>query len=80
LEEGVPRRKENYSSSNRISAERGISREKMSGFCSGGILFTQSTTWVFCSAGNPPPRKNPGLKCTRTDNISEKFEFKMYFK
>jgi hypothetical protein len=22
-----------------------------------------------CSAGNPPPRGNPGLKCTRTDAI-----------
>jgi hypothetical protein len=38
-------------------------------FCSGGILFTQSTTWVFCSAGNLPPRGNPGLKCTWRDNI-----------
>jgi hypothetical protein len=38
-------------------------------FCSGGILFTQSTTWVFCSGGNPPPRGNPGLKCTWTDAI-----------
>jgi hypothetical protein len=31
-------------------------------FCSGGILFMQSTMWVFCSAGNPPHRGNPGLK------------------
>jgi hypothetical protein len=26
--------------------------------CSGGILFMQSNTWVFCSAGKPPPRGN----------------------
>jgi hypothetical protein len=37
--------------------------------CSGGILFTQSTMWVLCTAGNPPPRGNPGLKCIRTDDI-----------
>jgi hypothetical protein len=49
-------------------------------FCSCGILFTQSTTWVFSSEGNPPPRGNPGLKCTQTDNILKKFEFKMNFK
>jgi hypothetical protein len=49
-------------------------------FCSGGVLFTQSNTWVFFSVGNPPPRGNPGLKCTRTDDISTKFEFKMNFK
>jgi hypothetical protein len=48
--------------------------------CSSGILITQSTTWVFCSAGNPPPRGNPGLKCTRTDDILKKLEFKMNFK
>jgi hypothetical protein len=46
-------------------------------FCSGGILFTQNTKWVFCSAGNPPPRENPGIKCTRTNDILKKFEFKM---
>jgi hypothetical protein len=34
---------------------------------------------AFCSAGNPSPRGNPGLKCTRTDNILKKFEFKMNF-
>jgi hypothetical protein len=28
-----------------------------------------------CSAGNPPPRGNPGLKRTRMDNILKKFEF-----
>jgi hypothetical protein len=33
----------------------------------------------FSSAGNPPPRGNPGLKHTRTDNILKKFEFKMNF-
>jgi hypothetical protein len=49
-------------------------------FCSGGILFTQSTTWVFCSAGNPPPRGNSGLKSTRTNEILKKFQFKMNFK
>jgi hypothetical protein len=49
-------------------------------FCSGGILFMQSTTWVFCSAGNPSPRGNPGLKRTRRDDIFKKFEFKMNFK
>jgi hypothetical protein len=49
-------------------------------FYSGGILFTQSTMWVFCSSGNPPLRGNPGLKCTRTDDILKKFEFKMNFK
>jgi hypothetical protein len=31
------------------------------------------------SAGNPPPRGNPGLKCTRTDAILKKFEYKMNF-
>jgi hypothetical protein len=31
----------------------------------GGILFTQSTTWEFCSARNPPPRENPGLYLDR---------------
>jgi hypothetical protein len=40
-------------------------------FCSGGILFTQSTTWMFCSAGNPPRRGNPGLKCTRIVRTSD---------
>jgi hypothetical protein len=49
-------------------------------FGSGSILFMQSTTWVFCSAGNTPPRGNPGLKCTLADGILEKFEFKMNFK
>jgi hypothetical protein len=49
-------------------------------FGSGDILFKQSTTWVFCSAGNPPPRQNPGLKCTRTDDILKKFEFKTNLK
>jgi hypothetical protein len=29
-----------------------------------------------CSAGNPPPRGNPGLKCTRIDTIWTKFVFK----
>jgi hypothetical protein len=33
-----------------------------------------------CSAGNPPPRGNPGLKCTRTDVILRKFDRKMNFK
>jgi hypothetical protein len=46
-------------------------------FCSSSILFTQSTTWVFCSAGNPPPRGNPGQKHTQTDNILKKITFKM---
>jgi hypothetical protein len=27
---------------------------------------------VFCSAGIPPPRRNPGLKCTQTDGILKK--------
>jgi hypothetical protein len=27
--------------------------------------------------GNSPPRGNPGLKCTWTDEILKKFEFKM---
>jgi hypothetical protein len=49
-------------------------------FCSRGILFTQSTTWVFCSAGKSSPRGNPLLTCTRTDDILKKFEFKMNFK
>jgi hypothetical protein len=49
-------------------------------FCSGGILFGQSTTWLFCSTGNPPPGGNPGLKCTRTDAMLKNFEFKMNFK
>jgi hypothetical protein len=49
-------------------------------FCSGGILFTQSTMWVFRSAGNPPPRGNSGLKRTRRDAILKKFEFKINFK
>jgi hypothetical protein len=50
-------------------------------FGSGGILFTQSTTWVFCSGGNPPPRGNAGLKRTRTDAIlRKKIEFKINFK
>jgi hypothetical protein len=44
-------------------------------FCSGGIIFTQSTTWVYCSAGNPPPGGNLGLKCTQTDDILKKFKF-----
>jgi hypothetical protein len=26
-----------------------------------------------CSAGNPPPNVNPGLKCTRTNAILKKF-------
>jgi hypothetical protein len=26
-----------------------------------------------CSAGNPPPRENPRLKCTCTEAISKKF-------
>jgi hypothetical protein len=43
-------------------------------FCSSGILFTQSTTWVFCSAGNPPHRGNTGLKRSRTDDILKKFD------
>jgi hypothetical protein len=46
-------------------------------FCSGSILFTQSTTCVFCSAGNPPPSGNPGLKRSRMDDILKNFEFKM---
>jgi hypothetical protein len=33
-----------------------------------------------CSAGNPPPFVNPGLKRTRTDAILKKFAFKMNFK
>jgi hypothetical protein len=33
-----------------------------------------------CSAGNPPPRGNPGLKCTQTDAILKKFVGKMNFK
>jgi hypothetical protein len=33
-----------------------------------------------CSAGNPPPFGNPGLKRTRTDAILKKLEFKMNFK
>jgi hypothetical protein len=33
-----------------------------------------------CSAGNPPPRRNPGLKCTRTEVIFKKFDGKMNFK
>jgi hypothetical protein len=33
-----------------------------------------------CSAENPPPTGNPGLKRTRTDAILKKFEFKMNFK
>jgi hypothetical protein len=33
-----------------------------------------------CSAGNPPPRGNPGIKRTRTDAILKKFEFKKNFK
>jgi hypothetical protein len=49
-------------------------------FCSSRILFTQSTTLVFCFAGNPPPRGNPGIKCTGMDNILKKMEFKMNFK
>jgi hypothetical protein len=49
-------------------------------FCTGGILFTLRTMWVFCSVGNHPPRGNPGLKCTRTDTILKKIEFKMNFK
>jgi hypothetical protein len=32
------------------------------------------------SAGNPPPRGNPGLKRTRTDAILKKFDQKMNFK
>jgi hypothetical protein len=40
---------------------------------SGGILFMQSTTWLFCSAGNHPPAGSPGLKPTRTDKILLKF-------
>jgi hypothetical protein len=44
-------------------------------FCLGGFPFMQSTTWVFCSAGNPPPRENLGLKQTRTDDILKKLEF-----
>jgi hypothetical protein len=27
-----------------------------------------------CSAGNPPPFVNPGLKCNRTDAILKKFD------
>jgi hypothetical protein len=46
-------------------------------FCSSGISFTQSTMWVFFSVGNPPPRGNPGLKCTRTDDILKKLVFKI---
>jgi hypothetical protein len=33
-----------------------------------------------CSVGNPPPRGNPGLKCTRTETILKKFDQKMNFK
>jgi hypothetical protein len=33
-----------------------------------------------CSAGNPPPFVNPGLKRTLTDTILKKLEFKMNFK
>jgi hypothetical protein len=46
-------------------------------FFTGGILLTQSTTRLFCSAGNPPPRENPVIKRTRTDDILKKFKFKM---
>jgi hypothetical protein len=96
-----------------LRREENFPGSKLSGFCSGGIRNTQSTTciplWfrafscshgqgcntayilkirqillpVFyfpqskieyrrsknCSAGNPPPRGNPGLKCTRMDAI-----------
>jgi hypothetical protein len=30
-----------------------------------------------CFAGNPPPRENPGLKRTRTDDILKKFDQNM---
>jgi hypothetical protein len=33
-----------------------------------------------CSAGNLPPRGNPGLKRTQMDAILKKFDRKMYFK
>jgi hypothetical protein len=33
-----------------------------------------------CSTGNPPPRGNPGLKRTRTDDILKKIDRKMNFK
>jgi hypothetical protein len=33
-----------------------------------------------CSAGNPPPRGNPGLKRTRMDAILKKFDRKINFK
>jgi hypothetical protein len=33
-----------------------------------------------CFAGNPPPRGNPGLKCTRTDPILKKFDWILNFK
>jgi hypothetical protein len=45
-----------------------------------GILFTQSTMWVFCSVGNPPSRGIPRLNYTRTDEILKKFKFTMNFK
>jgi hypothetical protein len=32
-----------------------------------------------CSAGNPPPRENPGLKCNRTNVFLKKFDRKMNF-
>jgi hypothetical protein len=32
-----------------------------------------------CSAGNPPPRGNPGLKRTRLDAILKKFDFSAIF-
>jgi hypothetical protein len=41
-------------------------------FCSDGILLMQNTLWVFCSAGNPTRRGNPGQKRTRTDAILKK--------
>jgi hypothetical protein len=63
----------------RIPQRREFPGEQNICFCSGGILFTQNTTWLFCPAGNPPPRGNPGLKRTQTDNILKKIEFKMIF-
>jgi hypothetical protein len=53
-------------------------------YSAGGASFCCATRWsnlscppavsnhharANCSAGNPPPRGNPGLKCTRTDAI-----------
>jgi hypothetical protein len=77
--------------------EGNFAESKLSGFCSGGIRNTQSTSGnhffapaVFYSRRAPRgcsalreillQEENPGLKCTRTDVILKKFEFKMNFK